>query len=379
MIRFRLFFNVFAIALIILSCSSENDSLKDPDLNSPPNAGSTQESTIEFLKQNEIKDSIFTINSVVQLNDSSYTLAGGVRYDGNYDKNVLIKLDKYGNREWLEIMEHTSTPRGIEKLFQNGNGYIGYLGSYFGTENSSPLIHFSNTGEVLGEFHNHNMLGLDIIRDENNFVIAGRNQGDLHIQKVTTFGEIIWSRSLQSSSSASSITKLTDGNYISIGGYNFSHPGDYLHKLSPEGQKIWSRHFNGMKVLAISDNGFIAITGRGEELNFARFDEDGNKIWSKELENRSLNDLSTVNIFNYNMEYFVCSYENENFNLNLLVLDPDGNEINLLTIDDLPTANYGAVSKTIDSGIFITRTRHLDQLDFIKLSYETIFTNTPNN
>ncbi|KJF42061.1 hypothetical protein [Draconibacterium sediminis] len=366
----------FVLGIIIFSCFNCKDSSEsiEPEGINPIEVPT--ESSIEFQKQYQTNDSIFTLNSAIQLIDSSYTIAGAVRYNGSYNKNVIMKFDKYGNRVWVKIMENTNTPHGIEKLFKTDNGYIGYRGHHYNFQNSSHIIYFNETGDVENEiFMNNDMLGNDMLREGNNFLIAGRT-GGMFFRMINQNGELVWEKPYDSSyPEAFSITKLTDGNFISIGGGNYTGNGDFLIKLNELGEKVWAKNHKGLSVLAISNNEFLAIINNGNNGNLIRFNQEGNIVWSKQLDNFSpdVNKPSPSTIINYSMEYFICTYVNQNNNLKILVLDQNGNEINLHIIDNYSGADYRCVSKTIDDGILITYAGSIYNFGIIKLSNEFLF------
>jgi len=363
--RIKCLFRICVAVVVMSSCSKENETVSD--------AGTTD----QFIKHHRTIDSIFTINKMVQLSDSSFILAGGVKIKGSSDKNVIMKLDKFGNRDWLNVMDDTSSPKGLEAIFVDGNSYIGYRNRGYNGDSSPPsLIRFSKTGGVLRKFPiDGEFLAYDIIRDEDSFIIAGRN--NMLIKKIGINGEIHWTRIFQYYPTAFSISKLKDGNYVVIGGYNDTATGEFLIKLSTSGEIIWSKVDKGMKVLALPDNGFVAVAGLYDELSIVRFDENGIRLWKKPIDNLGSISERTVSLFNYDLGYFVYSYYNTNYDLNICVLDSDGNNVNTLTVKDLDTGTFGqfnvAIIKTLDGGLFIVRSANSWELKLIKLSPESVF------
>ncbi|NDK55168.1 hypothetical protein [Pontibacter fetidus] len=356
--------------------------------NSAPEPSAPKEPTSAFTKYNNTKDSLFTVNSIVQLSDSSYAIAGGIRYDGSFDRNVLIKLNKFGKREWMSIMKNTSTPRGIEELFADVNGYVGIRTQSFGNESGRAphMVKFSSTGEVLSEVSiDTDFVGLDIIKDNNNFVIAGRGNSDMLFRKIGMNGEKQWDQTFWNYPSACSISKLNDGNYIAIGGWFYSGNDEYLIKLNAGGKKLWSKLYKGIKVVALPDNGFLAVTGRAgvsTAPKLVRFDEHGNELWNKTLDQLwPISELKAINVMNYDMKHFICTYFDQIGNVTIMVLDANGNEVKRLTKGSVYSAAYAQRSfvtiKTLDNGIFIALAGVSNNLefflDFIKVSPKSIF------
>ena len=212
-----------------------------------------------------------------------------------------------------------------------------------------------------------------MIKDGNNFLTAGYSDGDKIFRMLNQNGDLIWEKSYEHPD-AYSISKLTDGNFISIGGANSSIYANSLLKFNDRGEEIWNKNHKGFNVLAISNNEFLALTYTGTDSgNLVRFDENGDVIWSKQLDNfrADVNKPSPISIFNYNMEYFICTYINQSNNLNILVLDQHGTEINSHIIDDI-SGEYTLTSKTIDNGMLIVYSG-LFNFGLIKLSNDFLF------
>lgn len=360
------------LCLILVNCSEDNNSEIDKiDVTNQP--------TDDFIKLNHTPDSIFRINSILQLPDSTYSLSGGVSIKGSYDKILIMKLNKYGDREWMNIISNSTTPMGIESHFIDNNSFIGYRSSAFGSGEPPSLIKFNEFGDVLSELPIENsILGYSVIKEQDHFIVAG-SLNNMKLQKIDFNGEVSWTKSYNLPG-ALSISKLFDENYISIGGGGYSSSGRYLVKSNKLGEKIWDKPYKGKKVLALPDNGFVAITTIGvnnDVFNLIRFDENGNEIWSKEIKDASLfNTEKTVDIINYNLDYVVYSYLTDNSSLSLKVLNNSGELINSIVINDVYILTYAKILKTLDDGLFISRTGenfNIDQnMDFIKLSKKKV-------
>lgn len=376
--KMRITLTTFLIVIITissLSCSNDNNPIDETNTNpeSTPenNPELNQGSPLEFVKHFETPDSIFTLNSTIQLSDSSYIIGGAVKYNGSYNKNLLMKFDKYGNRKWTRIMESSLTPNGIEKIFQNDNGYLGFRGHHYDVENSAYFIYYNQNGNVENEvFMNKGFWANDIIKVESNFLMAGRTS-DMAFRMLNKNGELIWETIFDLQPEAYSISRLTDGNYISIGGANAGYPGDFLIKLNELGQKIWSKTYKGLVILGIANNGFLAVIEYEGNWSLVKFNQDGNIIWDKPLEDfyRDINKPNALSIIDYDNEYFICAYTNVYDHLKLLVFDPNGNEINFKTFED---GQYTMVSKTIDNGLLLGNYDEFYKFNIKKLSKDSI-------
>lgn len=330
------------------------------------------ESSIEFRKNYKIDNGTYVLNSIVQLSDSSYTLGGMVT--GN--KNILMNFDKYGNRRWSKIMDNTYTPSGIEKLFLNNEGYIGFRGQDYGNNTSAHIIYFDKEGnvenEILFDQKSSRQSYRDVIRDGDNFLMGGNIEGKTAYKMIDSNGDLIWQTAQLHSTDVFSVTKLSGGSYIGIGGGNFTANEDYLVKLDESGTIVWTKNHRGLKVSAIGNNEFLAITN-DESLNsgnLMRFDQEGTVVWTKPLDDFG-GTASSPSIINYGNGIFICTYLTERLNLNILVFDENGNELKLHTIKN-ETIRYTSVAKTVDNGLLIAYTDHFDY-GLIKLSKAYIF------
>ncbi len=365
------------------SCSSDSNNPTDDDSGGSSNVDdpidTPAESAIEFEKHYQTNDSTFVFNSIVQLADSSYTLGGKVIVHGLVDpnKNVIAKLDKYGNRDWTRTMQNTYTPYGIEKLFLNNDGYLGLRSKRYSSDNSANLIFFDEIGNVESQiFFENNGFYHDMIREGNNYFVGGRIGSDLTYRMLNSNGEVIWQAIQPINTSAFSVTKLTDGNYLGIGGGNFSTNDGFLAKIDNLGNFIWIKNHRGLKVLGISDNEFLAVINDNSTsvANLARFNQDGDIIWSISLTDFfSLGEPpNALNLMTYDNGLIVCTYYNQSLGLNIIVVDMEGNLVNLSTVSSSDGRLFRGVSKTIDNGMLIVASDYL-RFDIIKLSSEDIF------
>jgi len=366
------------LCLVIVNCSEDSNSEPDKidEVNQPTDEINIINQTADdFIKLNHTPDSIFRINSILQLADSTYSLSGGVSIRGSYDKSLIMKLNKYGDREWMNIILNSKTPLGIENHFLVNNSYIGYRSSSFGSGEPPSLIKFNKFGDVLNEIPiTNSILGYSMLKEEDHFIVAG-SINNMKLQKINFNGEVSWTKSFNLPASLS-ISKLFDENYISIGGGHYSSSGKYLVKLNKFGEKIWDKPYKGKKVLALPDNGFVAITTIGannEIYKLIRFDENGNEIWTKEIKDASIfNTEKTIDLVNYSSDYLVYSYLTYDSSLSIKILNTSGELINSILINDVYILTYAKLIKTLDDGLFISRSgenSNIDQnLDFIKLS-----------
>lgn len=357
MIKIQCFLMIF-LAFMVSSCNKENNIV-------------LEEQADEFLNNNYTPDSLYRVNSVIQLSDRSFILAGGVKIKGSYNKNMIIKLDEFGNREWLSVMDNSKTPLGLEAIFVNGNNYIGYRSTRY-SEEPPMFINFDGRGNVLAKIPIDNcIVSNDIIKEEHSYLIAG-DHNYMQFQKIGFDGKVLWTKEYRQNPGVLSISKLADGNYIALAGENYTGIGEYLVKLSVAGEVIWSKPYKGVKILALPDNGFIAITGREPNFDVIRFDENGNEVWKKAIKDPGYSFPFDVDIINYGLEHFVFSKFTNNQTLDLCILNTNGELVNTVVVNDISSTNHISLIKTIDNGIFIVRSEGNYNLDFIKLSYANL-------
>lgn len=348
---------VFLIILLsLLGCSKDAPEIEEAE-------ETFVESTDSFNKSITTIDSINNIQSAIQLKDSSYILVGGIQIDME-TRNLIIKLDKYGNKEWLKVMQNTRTPNGFERIFVDNNQLVAYRSSRYGYEpgEAPALVYFNNKGDILDEFQIENsILGFDVLQEDDGYVAAGRIS-DFEVQKINKQGIVIWTEKLANADGLS-ISKLQDGNYITIGGGTSSGQDEFLIKIDNSGKKIWSKPIQGYKVLALPDNGFIALPqiDYTDKIELIRFDEDGNQLWKHELDNEWGIDINSMLrhswLFNYGTDHYVyCLHNNVPYpELIFNVINSKGYLINTLNIK----LNYDAdmkgvsVTKTLDGGFLI--------------------------
>ena len=296
---------VFSIILpCIIGCSK--------DIPEKEQAKEIVESADSFRKSITTIDSLSNIQCVIQLKDSSYMLVGGIQINLKA-KNLIIKLDKYGNKEWLK-MPDTHAPNGFERVFVDGNQLVAYR-SYIHS-NYPALVYFNNNGDVVNEFEIANsIVGYDVLQENDGYIAIGEIEGFEGVQKINKQGTVVWTEKL-SDATGLSISKLPDGNFITIGGATYSGPGgDFLVKIDNAGKKIWSKTVSGYSVLALPDTGFIILAHNKytNNIELIRFDKEGNQLWTHLTDyNTDVNSLLVTGpwLFKYGADHYAyCLYD----------------------------------------------------------------------
>ena len=198
------------------------------------------ETSDSFIKSITTIDSLSNIQSAIQLKDSSYILVGSIQIDLK-TRNLIIKLDKYGNKKWLKVMPNTNSPNGFERIFVDNNQLVAYRGhSYSYEAGEAPvLVYFNNNGDIVNEFEIENSIGgYDVLQENDGYIaIGGFNY---EVQKINKQGNVVWTEK-HANAPGLSISKLQDGNFITIGGATYTGPGEFLVKIDNSGKKIWSK------------------------------------------------------------------------------------------------------------------------------------------
>lgn len=347
---------LFLIILILTSyffngCSQEE---------SIENESVQEETTSEFNKSITFQyDSV--IQDVIQLSDDSYIMVGAEYFNSN-NTNLIIKIDKYGNKEWTTTMKDRHSPYGFERVFYDNGTLMAHRSSHYSKKvgEAPEMVRFDSKGIIVDNFIIENSVNAnDIIKDNDDYIAIGKG-GTLQrfgIQKISSSGALVWNKS-DGSPACSSISKLPDGNFICIGNSN-NLADNLLIKINPAGEKIWTKQIRGRKVLALSDNGFIAFINNGfESTSLARFDEQGNEIWNYKVDtNEGIRFDNSLTLINYGTNHFIFSFSTEfNRKVTTYVLDKSGTLSNKLNtnLDNNSIIDQVTITKTLDEGLFIT-------------------------
>lgn len=147
----------------------------------------------------------------------------------------------------------------------------------------------------------HGLLYSPIHVDSNEAVILGQIQAsrsatsdDLHLIKIDTEGEVIWSRALGSRGNdiGKMVRQTTDGGFILTGSWGVPHGRVLLMKTDSEGNEVWMQTY-GDRVVYISwgveqtpDGGFVLAGWEAKTLDdrdvlIIKTDAQGDVEWSR--------------------------------------------------------------------------------------------------
>jgi len=217
-------------------------------------------------------------NSVQQTNDGGYIIGGTTRSFGNGQSDIwLIKMDSNGDSTWSKTFGGSNEENcGSVKQTQDGGYIIGGTTRSFGNGHDDMwLIKTDFQGDTLwtrtigsseperGKYVTQSSDGgYVIIGNVPHFEWAMQNLIGLY--KFNQFGEIVWDRTLGSSSSGAIKVEPTEDGGLIILGYTMMQNGNnsWLIKLNADGSNHWDKLLDGncSSVQETTDGGYI-ITG----------------------------------------------------------------------------------------------------------------------
>ncbi|WP_312342648.1 T9SS C-terminal target domain-containing protein [Chryseobacterium binzhouense] len=214
--------------------------------------------------------------SIITTSDGGYAITGNTSSnDGNISLNQgdydywVVKIDASGNLQWQKTYGGSGNDMAYS-IIQSPDG------TYAVTGQSS-----SNNGNVTGNLGGH----------------------DFWIVKLDNTGNILWEKSVGTSSTESSLSIINSStNGFIVSGYTYppnGFPDFFITKLSSAGVVEWQRTYGGSnteictQIISSSDGGYLAtgytdsndgnITSNHGSYDFwlLKLDESGNIQWQK--------------------------------------------------------------------------------------------------
>jgi hypothetical protein len=314
---------------------------------------------ISFDIKENYTDTCFRVNKIIQLSDSGYILAGGASTGNGKFQNLFMKYDPAGKRVWVNIKSHSDSPKGFCEIIKlNENKLYAYRDYGFNYDPSPRIVEYNGKGKMIFQ----NIIGIGIKMNSLVFIpydyfIAGQDQGHLAYQKLDTGARSKWIKRYSFAPAGLSITQTEDNNFISIAGGNDSGNGNYLIKIDPEGDTIWTRNYKGYVVKALSDGNFLAITGTGSNIDFIMFDNPGNEKWKIQYTDASISSFTAgcLNILDFDSGYYVFTMLKDDGIFYIYVFNKSGKLTKTDQISDISTNDQLAIAKTIDEGIIVVK------------------------
>lgn len=231
--------------------------------------------------------------------DDSHLLTsdGSVIMSGiNYDGARLIKADKYGNKEWVQIIGNDNTNKIFSIIETSDKGFM--LSGWIYYPEYYQFIKTDANGNTMWGKSNPNISKVSSIQQtsDGGYIMCGYM---LHtnieygvILKTDSLGNEEWHKEYEQYSNLKKIIKTRDNNFVAVGcKLNNPYYEVYLVKIDIEGNVILTKNYaigitsEAYNVQETTDNGFIitgiSATGTTDSDGFLlRADSEGNKIWS---------------------------------------------------------------------------------------------------
>lgn len=239
--------------------------------------------------------------------DSGYLLVGSKRLPWQNGWPYTVKINNLGDTLWTRLYDFMNSGRleSVIELEDSGFAMAG-LASISGSDNNTILIRTDSHGDTLWT-HSYGGQGADgatviVKAEEGGFVLfgysamAGDIGGDLYVIRTESTGDTLWTRVFARAGidAVNSAIRCTDGGYLAAGyTTNNGTYGDIaLWRISASGDMLWTRiygdasYLTSNSVVQLSDGGF-AVVGTRQEVGFdldwlfLRLDSDGDSLWSR--------------------------------------------------------------------------------------------------
>lgn len=229
------------------------------DVNNSDNRGG--EDGVIFTKFYGQTNSAEWITSLSHTSDGGYIISGSTDGIGFGEQNALLmKIDRDGNFLWQKSFGVEGENESSRKVIEVEDGYLlvgntvtmgaGNSDMYLiKTDKNGKLIWDKAYGSLAGED------GYDILKVHNGYLLLGNTRNsnagdsDYFVVKTDMNGNQLWAKNYGTDSDdfPHRMIALSDGSII-LGGYTFGNADYidiYLIKISPSGDKIWERQFDG--------------------------------------------------------------------------------------------------------------------------------------
>tara|TARA_Y100001935_G_C17300552_1_gene508946 strand:+ start:1347 stop:2579 length:1233 start_codon:yes stop_codon:yes gene_type:complete len=186
---------------------------------------------------------------------------------------------------------------------------------------------------------NENEEGYDVIStSDGGFLFVGYswsfgNEQQAYLIKTDYHGNMLWQKNYGGTmwDVGNSVIELKEGGYCIVGfsnspGISSGNTDIMLVKVDENGNKIWLKAFGndefpnhewGYDIIQINDNGFIIVGSRdrydsgGKNILIIRTDEQGNKIWEKEIIDNQVSEEIAFSITNaHDGGFYICASSN---------------------------------------------------------------------
>jgi hypothetical protein len=300
----------------------------------------TKDSDVWLIKTDSSGDTLWTNtfeygegNSVQQTSDGGYIIAGAGGYSPNSPDVWLIKTDANGDTMWTKTFG--------DSLWDYGN-------SVQQTSDSGYIITGSRSKSFSG------------------------SSGDVWLIKTDANGDTIWTKTFGNNldHTGNSVQQTSDDGYIIAGTYNvfrsvYSLPSDvWLIKTDSNGDTIWTKIIRGSDELGYqsstdvgksvqqtSDDGYIIIGCKDDDIWLIKTDSEGDTLWTKTYDSGK-NDWGNSIQQTSDGGYIIAG--NKDSDIWLLKTDTNGDTTWTKILDGGYYDWSNSVQKTSDGGYIIT-------------------------
>ncbi|MBK8562734.1 MAG: hypothetical protein IPN76_05165 [Saprospiraceae bacterium] len=256
--------------------------------------------------------------SITETPDHGYLVVGELRPTQLADLNVLLlKISADGQKLWSKQFGGAGDDKGFRIIPTTASGgylIVGTTSSFGNGEKDAYLVKIDAQGdEVWSKTYGTagDEDGYSVVEVADGYFLAGTADNaangtkDGYLVKVDFNGNEVWSKYFGVANDIDQLRDIavTSDNNLALAGYTGSTSEAWLLKADLNGDEIWSRTFGGslgdeINDLMVADNGDLVVTGYTEvtaanvDAFLARFDNDGNNIWTNNIGRGSHADIA---------------------------------------------------------------------------------------
>ena len=334
-----------------------------------------------------------TANSVQQVSDGGYILAGSTKSYGDDYNMLMVKTDSNGIKQWDRVMAgRPNTDMMIRCINQTpDNGYILAGGISAGNRPWDFWVLKTNSnGELqwdlcIGQARYDDFANSVQQTSDGGYILAGKSNAhgdtasdyDFRLVKINLVEDpdpewkVIWDRYIDAGNveEAYSVQQTFDGGYILAGDiYGDDYSSAWLVKTNSNGGVDWNKKFGGTKrdkaksVRQTADGGYILAGytdsyGAGSwDFWLVKTDSNGIEQWNKTFggsDGEKANSVRQTSDGGYILTGYTGSYGAGSIDAWLVKTDSNGNEQWTKTFGGNKTDRASSVWQTVDNGYII--------------------------
>ncbi|MCC6724578.1 MAG: hypothetical protein IT258_08705, partial [Saprospiraceae bacterium] len=256
--------------------------------------------------------------SITETPDHGFLLVGKTKPTQLSDFNVLLlKINAEGQKQWSKQFGGAGDEQGFRIIPTTASGgylIVGTTNSFGNGENDAYLLKVDAQGnEVWSQTYgtSGDEDGYSVAELADGYLLTGTADNlangtkDGYLVKVDLNGNPVWSKYFGVANDIDQLRDIAiaaDGNVV-LAGHTGSTSQGWLIKTDLDGNEIWSKTFGNLlgdetNDLLIANNGDLVVTGFTEvsaanvDAFLARFDNDGNNIWTNNIGRGSHADIA---------------------------------------------------------------------------------------